>query len=235
MRRSSDQASGQIAEMFNKLRLAMTLIKLDLQKQKEVSSEFLIASLDQRTYFHTAKKVTGEIARRQEFNSNLSKLWLAMRQLAQEENEKRKEFNASKYFSNILFDDQQRELKRQIPLVEDSIMQTSWLEDTKVAPSMLTSLRSFVNEGTAFRSIDYQRTKLQSLLREVQSQMQSCKGLLIDLVRRTARHDQPEDQTKKELQKLNKIKNLEHFCREAVTMVKSSFQEVLTKGLSFET
>ena len=28
--KSSDQASGQIAEIFNKLRLAMTLIKLEL-------------------------------------------------------------------------------------------------------------------------------------------------------------------------------------------------------------
>jgi len=60
----------------------MTAIKLELQKQNEISSEFLITSLDQRTYFLTAKKVTAEIGRRQEFNNNLSKLWLAMRQLA---------------------------------------------------------------------------------------------------------------------------------------------------------
>ena len=84
----------------------MTASKLEMQKQKEISSEFLIASLDQRTYFLTAKKVNAEITRRKEVNSNLSKLWLALRNLAMEENAKRREFNASKYFQNILFDEQ---------------------------------------------------------------------------------------------------------------------------------
>ena len=83
----------------------MTAITLELQKQKEISNEFLIASLDERTYYLTAKKVTAENARRQEANSNLSKLWHAFRQLVQEENEKRKEFNASKYFNHILYED----------------------------------------------------------------------------------------------------------------------------------
>ena len=64
--------------------------------------------------------------------------------------------------------------------------------------------------------------------------MSACKSLLLDLVRRTTRHDQAEELGKSELQNLAKIKNLEHFCKEAVTLVRKNFQEVLTKGLSFE-
>jgi len=64
----------------------------------------LIESLDKRTYFVTAQKVTEEVARRKEVNANIGKLWLALKTLAAEENSKRNEFNASKYFKNILFD-----------------------------------------------------------------------------------------------------------------------------------
>jgi len=105
----------------------------------------------------------------------MSKLWLAFRNLASEENQRRKEFNASKYFQNVIFDDQLRELRKLLPIAEDTL-QGSWLEETKVAPSIVSSLRAFVTDGTLFRSIDYRRNELQSLVQEVQTQMKSCRN-----------------------------------------------------------
>ena len=99
---------------------------------------------------------------------------------------------------------------------------------------MLASLRSFVNKGEAFRSVDHQRTKLQSLLQEVQTQMHACKSMLVDLVRRTAKPERNQHQ-REQLRNLTKIKNLEQFCSKAVSMVKDNFQDVLKKGLTLET
>lgn len=84
--------------MFYKLKLAMSSTKLEVDKQSETSTEFLIASLDVQTYFTTMKKVSEETNRRKEVNSQVSKLWLAMRSLALEENSKRQKFNSSKHF-----------------------------------------------------------------------------------------------------------------------------------------
>ena len=93
-------------------------------------------------------------------------------------------------------------------------------------------MRSFVNEGIQFRSIDYQRTKLQSLLQEVQSQMQASKGHLLDLVKCTLPSDH--DANNQKLSALVKIKNLEQFSKTAVKLVKANFESVLTKGVNLE-
>ena len=158
----SSKRAVQISEMYGKLRLAMTTLKLELQKQKEISSDFLIASLDKGTYFRTQQKVTAETERRKEVTANLGKLWNALKILTQEENEKRREFNKSRYFNQILQDDKQRELKHMLPVAEISLMQQH--EDAKITPSILASLRSFANEGKSFQSESHQRTILQPLL-----------------------------------------------------------------------
>ena len=93
--------------------------------------------------------------RRREVNSNISKLWLALRSLTQEENDKRKEFNKGKHYLNILYDEQQRELKALVPISDDNVMHGSFLDETKVVPSTVSSMRAFVNKGTLFRSIDH--------------------------------------------------------------------------------
>lgn len=98
--------------------------------------------------------MTEEILRRREVNSNVNKLWVALRGIIKEENEKRKEFNKSKYYQNILLDEQQRELKALLPISEENFIHASYLEETKVAPSTISSLRAFLNKGTLFRSID---------------------------------------------------------------------------------
>lgn len=67
----------------------MSSTKLEVDKQSETSTEFLIASLDVQTYFTTMKKVSEEVSRRKEVNSQVSKLWLALRSLTLEENSKR--------------------------------------------------------------------------------------------------------------------------------------------------
>ncbi len=64
-----------------------------LSKLNEYLEEFKTESLDERIYFDTAKKVSEEIDRRKDVNSNISKLWLALRSLSEEENKRRKEFN----------------------------------------------------------------------------------------------------------------------------------------------
>ena len=97
--------STLISELFQKLRRAMTLTNPDSSKQKEISSQSIIASLDKRTYFRTALKVNKETTRRADVNSNIAKLHMVLRNLAIEENAKRREFNKSKYYQNILYDD----------------------------------------------------------------------------------------------------------------------------------
>lgn len=93
------QRTDQICQLFSKLSLVLKSTKVQLNSVQEfISSEYLIESLNPETYFKTAQKVTEEISRRKEVNSNFSKLWLALQNLAKEENTRRKEFNASKYF-----------------------------------------------------------------------------------------------------------------------------------------
>jgi len=64
--------------------------------------------------------------------------------------------------------------------------------------------------------------------------MRACKGLLVDLVRRTTPNEQPEERLKDQMRSLGKIKNLEQFCKESVGLVKENFSQVLQKGLSIE-
>lgn len=66
---------------------------------------------------------------------------------------------------------------------------SSFLEETKLAPSLVTSMSAFVNKGTLFRSIEQERTQMQSYLKDVKNMMQGCKVHILDLVKRTAPAD----------------------------------------------
>lgn len=92
------ERSKKFCHLFERLRLTSNAVSLDLLGLKKASEEFMIDSLDQRTYFKTARAVELETSRRREVNSNISKLWLTLRNLTLEENEKRVAFSKSKTF-----------------------------------------------------------------------------------------------------------------------------------------
>ena len=46
-------------------------------------------------------------------------------------------------------------MKVLLPIADDIILHNPSLEETKVPSSIMSSMRSFVNDGTMFRSIDF--------------------------------------------------------------------------------
>ena len=81
LKQVNKQRSQQISELLSKLGLAIQFTNLELQKQKEITAQFSVDSLDQRIYFKTQEVYLAEINRRREVGSNIKKLWLAFKTL----------------------------------------------------------------------------------------------------------------------------------------------------------